>query len=200
MGSREGHFSFPSKRPGSCVFKRIPPDYIPSFKCVSNVACRSQMATPANSTAEIGLGRVGERGEGGRRAALFRARNSVRIRPDTSSFYSKGTGRSLFALQRMKRRILSFSEDRLRCSFWSLAFAFCLFLRWRLVGFSSLGLKQKSLLRVGCKCQPTSCLLFWLSEEKLKFCSLCLVFLFKCGVRVWNQHKRFQPSVEISVV
>ncbi len=46
---------------------------------------------------------------------------------------------------------------------WSLAFAFCLFLHWRLISFSSLGLKQKSLLRVGCKCQPTSCLLFWLS-------------------------------------
>lgn len=60
----EDHFSFPSKRPGhqSCVFKRIPPDFIPSFKCLSSVASRGQMAAPANSTAEISLGREGEKG------------------------------------------------------------------------------------------------------------------------------------------
>lgn len=122
-----------------------------------------------------------------RRSALFRARrNSVNIHPDIQQLlFQQGLEESPFTLKRMKGRILSFSSDCLRCSFWSLAFAFCLFLRWRLVSFSSLGLKQKSLLRVGCKCQPTSCLLFWLSEKKLKFCSLCLVFLLKCDVLVW---------------
>lgn len=116
-----------------------------------------------------------------RRSALFRARrNSVNIHPDIQRLlFQRGMEESLFMLKRMKRRILSFSINCLRCSFWSLAFAFCLFLRWRLVSFSSLGLKQKSLLGVGCKCQPTSCLLFWLSEEKLKFCSLCCVFFTK---------------------
>lgn len=77
----------------------------------------------------------------------------------------QGMGRSPFSLKHMNRKHFSLSKDSLKYSFWSLAFAFCLDLKWRLVGFiSSVGLKQKSFLGVSCKCQPTSCLLFWLYE------------------------------------
>lgn len=52
----------------------------------------------------------------------------------------------------------------------------CLFVYFSTGGSSVL--KQKSLLGVGCKCQPTSCLLFWLSEKNRKFCLLRFVFCF----------------------
>ncbi len=60
VGVRKTIFHFPCQ---SCIFKRIPPDFITSFKCLSSVASRGQMATPTNSTAEISLERVGESSE-----------------------------------------------------------------------------------------------------------------------------------------
>lgn len=64
MGVRKAICHFPLRGPGHqrCIFKRIPPDFSPVFKCLSSVASRGQMATPANSTAEISLERVGQKG------------------------------------------------------------------------------------------------------------------------------------------
>lgn len=57
---------------------------------------------------------------------------------------------------------------------------FCLFLHWRLISvFLRWGLKQKSLLGVGCKCQPTSCfVVLAVLREEVLFAVFCLcVFL-----------------------
>lgn len=38
------------------ISERIPPDFIPSFECLSSVASGGQTAAPSNNTGEISLG------------------------------------------------------------------------------------------------------------------------------------------------
>lgn len=126
-------------------FKRIPPDFIQPqvFLQCGQKEARWQLQLIAQPR-------------------LAREENSVKINPIIPT-----TEPPVLLQMIEKRNVLLFAE----CSLWSVAFVlfFFLFLHWRLVSFSLLGLKQKSHLRVDSKCQPTSRLLFWLPGKK-KFC------------------------------
>lgn len=166
VGGEEHRFSFLYKRPEhhSCTFKWILARFQPC--CQTLLRCgqqrsRGQMATPAKSTTGIILERVGERGED----------ENERLQK-----YPQGWEWSCSHWRKWEKKNFVFSVVYLNISFGAWHLPFCLFLHRRLIHFPLLGLKHKSLLRVGRKCQPT----FFFCKEGWKRSTnfVCCVFVF----------------------